>query len=188
MSIQPILDMPDDLPFAKSPIAQTVSTLAAATVGEAEHPSNFAGQLTTVADIRRYVEAGKATLTIKSRKTGTRFTYLFKRPPAEPGKDRPIWAALLSGPDNVTDYQFLGTLWTDAAVAYRYRHGGKSKVSSSSPSVLALQWLVKALTHGEKSLAQAEIWHEGRCGRCGRKLTVPESIANGLGPECAGKV
>jgi hypothetical protein len=29
-----------------------------------------------------------------------------------------------------------------------------------------------------------EIWHEGRCGKCGRTLTVPDSIANGLGPEC----
>jgi hypothetical protein len=29
------------------------------------------------------------------------------------------------------------------------------------------------------------VWHEGRCGRCGRKLTVPESIESGFGPECA---
>jgi len=29
-----------------------------------------------------------------------------------------------------------------------------------------------------------EIWHEGRCGRCNRKLTVPASIALGIGPEC----
>jgi hypothetical protein len=33
-----------------------------------------------------------------------------------------------------------------------------------------------------------EIWHEGRCGRCSRKLTVPESLKSGFGPECAGKV
>lgn len=28
---------------------------------------------------------------------------------------------------------------------------------------------------------------EGNCARCGRKLTVPASINNGLGPECAGR-
>ena len=33
-----------------------------------------------------------------------------------------------------------------------------------------------------------EVWHEGICGRCGRKLTVPESVERGLGPECAGLV
>ena len=26
-----------------------------------------------------------------------------------------------------------------------------------------------------------EIWHEGKCGKCGRTLTVPDSIINGLG-------
>jgi hypothetical protein len=29
-----------------------------------------------------------------------------------------------------------------------------------------------------------EVWHEGTCGKCGRALTVPSSIENGLGPEC----
>lgn len=28
---------------------------------------------------------------------------------------------------------------------------------------------------------------EGACGRCGRKLTVPGSIASGIGPTCAEK-
>ena len=32
------------------------------------------------------------------------------------------------------------------------------------------------------------VFHDGKCGRCGRKLTVPESIQSGLGPVCAGQV
>ena len=32
-----------------------------------------------------------------------------------------------------------------------------------------------------------EIFHEGRCCACGRKLTTPESILSGIGPECAKK-
>jgi hypothetical protein len=27
--------------------------------------------------------------------------------------------------------------------------------------------------------------HEGKCGRCGRLLTVPSSIESGIGPECS---
>jgi hypothetical protein len=30
-----------------------------------------------------------------------------------------------------------------------------------------------------------EFYHLGRCGRCGRKLTDPESINRGLGPKCS---
>ena len=33
-----------------------------------------------------------------------------------------------------------------------------------------------------------EIWHEGKCGKCGRPLTVPSSIENGLGPSCLKKL
>jgi hypothetical protein len=32
------------------------------------------------------------------------------------------------------------------------------------------------------------VWHEGVCGRCGAKLTNPDSIKQGLGPICLGKV
>ncbi len=35
---------------------------------------------------------------------------------------------------------------------------------------------------------QLEVWHEGCCGKCGRKLTDAESIARGIGPECYGKM
>jgi hypothetical protein len=28
--------------------------------------------------------------------------------------------------------------------------------------------------------------HTGKCGRCGRKLTDPQSIARGIGPDCLG--
>lgn len=46
-------------------------------------------------------------------------------------------------------------------------------------------WLWTGHMAQDKELPeQIEVWHEGRCGRCGRRLTVPESIANGLGPEC----
>ena len=35
--------------------------------------------------------------------------------------------------------------------------------------------------------AELEVWHQGSCGKCGRPLTVPESIASGIGPVCASK-
>ncbi len=33
-----------------------------------------------------------------------------------------------------------------------------------------------------------EVWHTGRCSRCGRLLTVPESIEKGIGPECESRI
>ena len=45
----------------------------------------------------------------------------------------------------------------------------------------------KVIVDGKKpSDIGLEVWHEGRCGKCGRKLIVPESIARGIGPEKGG--
>jgi len=36
--------------------------------------------------------------------------------------------------------------------------------------------------------ANFEFWHEGRCAACARRLTVPESVATGFGPDCADRL
>lgn len=58
-----------------------------------------------------------------------------------------------------------------------------SKMNAESAPVKAMQF---ALAHPEAPGLQ--IFHEGRCGRCGRVLTVPESVETGFGPECAGRL
>jgi hypothetical protein len=45
--------------------------------------------------------------------------------------------------------------------------------------------------HGKTALAEAlegELVTAGRCRRCGRTLTDPDSLAKGIGPDCAGRV
>jgi hypothetical protein len=44
-----------------------------------------------------------------------------------------------------------------------------------------LGWLLK----GEDHSLQFKIWHRGFCAKCGKALTVPESILTGVGPDCA---
>lgn len=136
-------------------------------------------QLTTVADVLRFMLAGNATITLVSKKTGVRFTYKVRL------KDEgmPHFVSLLSGPDNEGDFCFLGSIFNGAD----YRHGKKARITSDAPSAKAFAWFASQVLSG-KLPEQVEVWHEGRCGRCGRKLTVPESIENGIGPECATKV
>lgn len=140
--------------------------------------------------VLRYLTAGNATLTVVSKATGKRFTFRFRRPEAKPGQDPknlPVFVSLMNGPDNESSYQFLGSLFADDPATgttggVHYAHGRKSAVGQDAPSVRAVRWLIAAL-HGGK-LDQCEIWHEGTCGRCGRKLTVPSSVESGYGPEC----
>lgn len=45
-------------------------------------------------------------------------------------------------------------------------------------------WFWRMLMANKPFPAGFEFWHEGRCAKCAKRLTVPESIAFGYGPEC----
>lgn len=137
--------------------------------------TDTAGQLASVDAVRDFVRAGRARFTVSNPSTGNRATYRVRRMRKGDG----YFVDYLAGPDNGGDYQPLGYLWPDGFVL---RRGGPSP---DSRVAVIFRWLHDAvLTRGELP-PPVEIWHEGRCGRCGRVLTVPESIATGLGPVCA---
>jgi hypothetical protein len=140
-------------------------------------------QFTDGAAAKTYTLAGNARVTLVSGATGARFTYRISKSKARANDDRPPvhFVALLSGPDNGADYTFLGTIFADGT----FRHGRNSRIAKDAPSARAFDWAWDYLLD-ENLPPRAEVWHVGRCGRCGRALTVPESIASGLGPVCAG--
>ena len=134
-----------------------------------------------------FIRAGKATITVESKKTGVYFTYQFDTPREENAHTAvrsynkwPIWVKVLNGADNTSNYVFLGTIF-----GHTYRHSQKSRVSANATAVVALKWWLDALVNDRQSrLQQLEVYHAGRCMRCGRKLTTPASIELGVGPVC----
>lgn len=124
---------------------------------------------------RTFILAGNATFTIRSEKTGARFTYRVRA--SEDGAVH--FVALLNGPDNEGDFQYIGYVRRGV-----FFHGNKSRINREAPSVKAFAWAFSKIQAGVIPDTLG-VWHEGRCGRCGRKLTVPESIEAGIGPECA---
>ena len=155
---------------------------------DTEAPVNFKNRFTAPGEAVRYVLAGHATITLLSIKTGARYTYKVGAP-----KDRDTgkvdlasdfrFVSVLVGPDNWVNYKYFGYIRRGV-----FFHGnGKAKVAADAPSVKAFDWAWRQLCAG-KLPEVLEVWHEGACGRCGRKLTVPESIASGFGPECISKI
>lgn len=143
--------------------------VAQAPPAHAEH-----GQITDPIKARQFIRAGRATFTLVSKATGTRFTYK-----VEAAKDGHVhFVKVLRGSNNESDYAYIGTIRRDL-----YRHGEKSKIAADAKSVVAFKWAWQMLAQGNIP-PSLEIWHEGTCGRCGLKLTVPASVASGYGPEC----
>ena len=132
----------------------------------------------------RFMLAGNAYVTFQSRRTGNRFTYrvaVNDKPTS--GTSAPShFVSVLTGSDNTGDYDYLGCIYREMA----YAHGRKSVVAQNAPSAIAFAWVWRTLTGG-KMHPELAVYHEGRCGRCGRRLTTPESIEIGLGPKCAGR-
>ncbi len=135
----------------------------------------------------KFMIAGKAIFTIKSLRTGTHFTFKVDRC-AEKGKEHMHFVSVLTGPDN-TDwrlYKNFALIFTDHAQP-KLVFTRAPKIALDSPSVKAFAWTWEKLQFGFGH-RDLEIWHAGACGRCGRMLTHPTSIASGFGPECIGKV
>jgi hypothetical protein len=127
-----------------------------------------------------FMLAGNAHVTFQSRRTGTRFTYRIRAAEARQGDTRtpPHFVAVLTGPDH---YEYLGCIFDRRM----YAHGRKSRIASDAPSAVAFSWVWKHLSGGEMH-PELGVWHEGRCGRCARRLTDPTSISLGMGPTCRG--
>jgi hypothetical protein len=147
----------------------------------------------TMADAVRFITAGKATVTLVSKKTGTRFTFKVQVPKDAPDAERasaPKFVKVLTGSDNETAYAFLGTLFppNERFPKAAFRISQKARISPDAPSARAARWLFEAIAEGRDVTDVCEIWHEGKCGWCGKKLTVPSSIAAGYGPDCLGYV
>lgn len=183
MGKNPFADMQNDLPFTPNDQPRCV----VGPVPELSLQEVLRGRLTDVERMRQFIEAGNATVTLVSKRTGTRFTAKFARPDPEPGKPRPIWVHVLNGLRVGADYQYLGCIWPHRSTT-EVVGSAKSRIGLDAPSAVAVRWFLAQL-YGDgaaqhRLLAQMEVWHEGRCGRCGRKLTVPDSIRDGFGSEC----
>jgi len=120
--------------------------------------------------------AGNARITLVSPKTGKRYTYRIRQ-----SKDGSVFfVGLLTGPDNYLDYTYLGIVSRDSGMPSLTR---KSRITDETTAC----WQAFTFTYWQLKVGRMPVhfWHEGKCCRCGRALTVPESIERGIGPECA---
>ncbi len=134
-------------------------------------------KLTDPVAVTEFMLAGRARLTLVSTKTGKRFTYRIAKAKKPPER---WFVQFLNGQSNESNYEYIGSIMP----SMQYRHGLKALARIDAPVVVAFRWFLSRFKDGVMP-ENLEVWHEGRCGRCGRALTVPESIKRGIGPECA---
>jgi hypothetical protein len=82
--------------------------------------------------------------------------------------------AVLTGPDNDTDYLNFGTVTPTGTLRVWKKQAGRQTIVDDAEGFLRDP-------HRESVLKSVN------CYRCGRTLSVPTSVHNGLGPECSKK-
>ena len=124
----------------------------------------------------KFFEGGRAVFTIHNNQ-GKHFTYrIGRRTP-----DQPFFVSLLTGPDNTSSFTYIGIY---NPLFGNVRLTAKSRLSEDSLAIKVLKWGIGLVRNSKKIPEGYGIHHEGKCARCGRKLTTPESVSNGIGPEC----
>lgn len=125
-----------------------------------------------------FILGGNALFTIRLR-DGKRFTYKVQQDYRIENRFR---VKTLYGPDNNSNYKEFGDIIVQNGVPLFHKYS-----IHEYPHVLLFDMIFLNLCIGLETPG-VEFFHSGRCCRCGRILTVPESIMSGIGPECAFKV
>lgn len=143
-------------------------------------------QITDNIKIIDYIFAGEALITVRNEDTKNRFTFKIQRR-KNPHKIKIDlwWVSVLTMPNNGDkgSYKFIGALSREKG----FKHSDKSYIKNTSQSIeVAYYYFNRLLGFGQFPLhSNIRTYHNGYCGRCGRLLTVPESIATGYGEECS---
>lgn len=128
-----------------------------------------------------FMLAGNAILTLRSHRTGAHYTYRVRRA----GEGKTLWfVSLLTAPEVFT---YLGII-REAAQGLRFATSAKSCQSGDSPAAVGFERMFRGLSSRGTIISGLDFMHAGKCGRCARRLTHPESLDSGFGPECIGKV
>jgi len=137
----------------------------------------------TAEDALTFIKGGKAVFTITSEKTDKHFTFKVNQKDKGEGEEvnlTPFFVSVLNGSDNRKNYQYIGYIQADGESCLLAGAKGKP----DAPSFKAFSWAWAHLNRG--AIPQdLTIQHEGKCCRCSKRLTVPSSIASGIGPTCA---
>ena len=158
----------------------TLMTAAALPALPAEQHSLPRAELRDPGPTVRFMLAGNAHVTFQSLKTDVRYTY---RVVAAKDSTSSVshFVHVLTGPDS---YEYLGCIYGSRS----WGHGRKSRIAPGAASAKAFAWCWARLAIDHRMPGTLAVYHEGRCGKCGRRLTTPESIQTGLGPVCGSKM
>jgi len=138
-------------------------------------------------EIRRFIYAGKASITMESLVTGTKIMYEIK-PLVSNHKVVPgLWRVRCRTNNGSWLYLSYIDMNKDAT---RLAIPKKSVFKTKSKQWLAFEMLLRHIhmPNSREHMHVVRVTHNGFCGHCGRHLTDDLSVERGFGPVCWEKI
>jgi hypothetical protein len=133
----------------------------------------------------KFITVGLAEFTIVSKESGKNYSFITKKCPKKDSRtpNPPIWVKMyvnkVNGPGRVALY--MGVIFDNVNSGLTYIHNQERKRYEDCEGIKAFKWIFK---HRDNLPDTVDIFYTGRCSACGRKITTPKSIKNGIGPVC----
>lgn len=138
------------------------------------------GQLLTSQAVRTYITGGHGVCTLQNPLSKNKYTYLFMFP-RNPKSFRE--GVMFCYVKKNKEYQYVGMLEPDLRFRKTYASRFPSTSSEFRGAKYICDWARSPHFHSRMNL-----FHEGICAYCGRKLIDPKSISVGVGPKCRKKL
>lgn len=130
----------------------------------------------------QFMLAGRAEFILHSTKTKDNFKYRIDRKESSNDKYEFVYFInILHGSEKT----YAGHMWFDDKTnEFYFSKGAKGQIDPKDLYIRSLLFVLNKLVKGD-IVGNLEVYHLGKCGHCGKKLTTPESIITGLGPTCS---
>jgi len=133
-------------------------------------------------EIRRFMYAGKASLTMCNTRNGHKILYKILSFKSSPN----MWRVMVNTIYERNKWYYLSCINGDRPERLT---NTTSKFKSSDKEWIAFEMLLRHVhTMFREDIPHVEITHNGYCARCGKHLHDDESVTRGFGPVCWKKI
>jgi hypothetical protein len=133
-------------------------------------------------EFRSFVFQGKAAFTLENKETGNYVVYRIqskKRKRNQPEERRLFDVYVRALGDGWRGNRYIGQVDRKTGIL-KTTYGS----DPNSVGIRTFNWLINKWKRLDQFEDKMNMYHMGICCKCGRDLTVPESIENGIGPQC----
>lgn len=136
----------------------------------------------TIENPRQFILAGRAFFTLQNIVTKKHLTFRVSK-----CDDKRMY--FVSVCNSYDTFMFIGNLYANEdKTKFNFVKSKRLNDENEALSLKTFNWIKTEILENCKNFLEMEFLHFGKCSVCGRKLTTPESIKIGIGPDCITRV